>query len=86
MDFIWKNFEGVSVSKPQGTYMLLLDCTEWCEKHGKTLDELLKAGAAVGVMWQDGRPFHSPCGIRVNLALPKSRVEDAMRRLKEYVF
>ena len=85
-DFIWKNFEGVSVSKPQGTYMLLLDCTEWCEKHGKTLDELLKAGAAVGGMGQDGRPFHSPCGIRVNLALPKSRVEDAMRRLKEYVF
>lgn len=85
-DFIWTNFKGVKVTKPEGTYMLLLDCTEWCEKHGKTLDELLKAGASVGVMWQDGRPFHSPCGIRVNLALPKSRVEEAMRRLKEYVF
>lgn len=85
-DFIWKNFEGVKVTKPDGTYMLLLDCTEWCEKHGKTIDEVLKAGASVGVMWQDGRPFHSPCGIRVNLALPKSRVEEAMRRLKEYVF
>lgn len=85
-DFIKNNFEGVEVSKPQGTYMLFLDCQKWCEKHGKTMEELLKAGAAVGVMWQDGRPFHGPWGIRVNLALPTSRVEEAMRRLKEYVF
>ncbi|MBP3665318.1 MAG: hypothetical protein J6J03_09190 [Tyzzerella sp.] len=55
-------------------------------KGKKTIDEVLEAGASVGVMWQDGRPFHSPCGIRVNLALPKSRLEEAMRRLKEYVF
>ena len=85
-DYIWKNFEGVSVSKPEGTYMLFLDCTQWCEKHGKTLDELLLAGAEVGVMWQDGRPFHGTCSIRVNLALPKSRVEEAMHRLDQYVF
>ena len=85
-NFIKENFEGVELAKPQGTYMLLLDCTKWCEKHEKTIDDVLKAGASVGVMWQDGRAFHSPCGIRVNLALPKSRVEEAMRRLKEYVF
>lgn len=85
-DFIKNNFEGVEVSKPQGTYMLFLDCRKWCEKQGKTMEELLKAGAAVGVMWQDGRPFHGEWSIRVNLALPKSRVEEAMRRLKEYVF
>ena len=29
-DFIEKNFEGVTVSKPQGTYMLFLDCQKWC--------------------------------------------------------
>ena len=85
-DFIKENFEGVELAKPEGTYMLLLDCTKYCEKTGKTIDEVLKAGAAVGVMWQDGRPFHSPCGIRVNLALPTERVKEAMRRLKEYVF
>jgi cystathionine beta-lyase len=84
--FIETNFPGVSVAKPQGTYMLLLDCEAWCREHGKTLDELLRAGAEVGVMWQDGRPFSSPWGIRLNLALPKSRVEEAMARLKEYVF
>lgn len=85
-EFIKNNFEGVEVSKPQGTYMLFLDCQKWCEKQGMTMEELLKAGAAVGVMWQDGRPFHGEWSIRVNLALPKSRVEEAMRRLKEYVF
>ena len=61
---------------PQGTYMLLLDCTEWCRKHGITIDELQKRGASIGVIWQDGRPFHSPCGIRMNLALPFSLVEE----------
>ena len=85
-DYIARHFEGVKVSKPQGTYMLFLDCTEWCEKHGKTIGELQKAGWDVGVAWQDGRMFHGPCHIRVNLALPLSRVEEAFRRLDQYVF
>ena len=50
------------------------------------LDELQKRGASIGVIWQDGRPFHSPCGIRMNLALPFSLVEEAMERLRKYVF
>ena len=85
-DFIARNFEGVRVSKPQGTYMLFLDCSGWCAAHGKTLDELLQAGWDVGVIWQDGRPFHGPCAIRMNLALPLSRVQEAFDRLKRYVF
>ncbi len=85
-DFIAQHFEGVEVSKPQGTYMLFLDCTRWCEAHGKTIDELLRAGWDVGVIWQDGRPFHGPCHIRVNLALPLARVQEAFRRLDELVF
>ena len=43
-DYIEKHFEGVNVSKPEGTYMLFLDCTEWCKKHGKTITELQAAG------------------------------------------
>lgn len=85
-DYISKNFKGVKVSKPQGTYMLLLDCTEWCEEHGKSIDELQKSGWDVGVAWQDGRMFHAPCSIRMNLALPFSRVEEAFNRLDKYVF
>ena len=85
-DFIEEHFEGVEVSRPQGTYMLFLDCEKWCKAHGKTMDELQKAGLEAGVMWQDGRPFHGEYGIRMNLALPLSRVKEAFERLDKYVF
>ena len=41
-DYIRQHFDGVSVSKPEGTYMLFLDCTKWCETHGKTIDKCRK--------------------------------------------
>lgn len=85
-DYIAKHFDGVSVSRPQGTYMLFIDCEKWCKKTGKTMDELLHAGWDVGVYWQDGRAFHGPHHIRMNLALPLSRVQEAFRRLDQYVF
>ena len=85
-DFIRDHFPGVQVSKPEGTYMLFLDCTQWCADHGKTIDELLAAGFEVGVLWQDGRPFHGPCAIRMNLALPQVLLEEAFQRLDRYVF
>lgn len=84
--YIGEYFPGVSVSKPQGTYMLFLDCQDWCREHGKTMDELLAAGIRVGVIWQDGRPFFGSDHIRMNLALPFSLVQEAFGRLKEYVF
>ena len=85
-DFIRNHAPGIRVSRPQGTYMLFLDCEEWCRIHGKTMNELLKAGWDVGVAWQDGRPFHGTYGIRMNLALPLSRVQEAFERLEKYVF
>lgn len=85
-EYIKEHFEGIEVSKPEGTYMLFLDCTKWCENHEKSIDELLRAGVEVGVIWQDGRPFHGPCHIRMNLALPLSRVKEAFERLERYVF
>ncbi len=85
-DYIAARFPGVQVSKPQGTYMLFLDCTQWCSRHGKTIDWVEKAGWDVGVAWQDGRMFHGPCALRMNLALPLSRVQEAFDRLDRYVF
>lgn len=85
-EFITENFEGVTVAKPQGTYMLYLDCSEWIKKHQTTLDELLVKGANVGVIWQNGSDFGVPDTIRINLAVPHSLVIEAMNRLKEYVF
>lgn len=84
--FIRKNFKSVNVQQPEGTYMLFLDCEEYCKRSGRSLDEVKKAGYEVGVVWQDGRPFHGPHHIRMNLALPTARVEEAMQRLKDYVF
>jgi len=85
-EYIGENFEGVEVSKPEGTYMLFINCEKWLEKHGKTMDELLGAGWDVGVVWQDGRNFHGKTHIRMNLALPLSRVQEAFDRLNKYVF
>ena len=85
-DYIAEHFEGVTVQRPQGTYMLFLDCTEWCEKHGKTIDDVQNACYDVGVCIQDGRQFHGKCHIRMNLALPLSRVQEAFRRMDQYVF
>lgn len=85
-NYIRDHFEGVSVSRPEGTYMLFVDCTEWCEKHGKTIEDVEKAAWDVGVACQDGRMFHGPCHLRINLALPLSRVQEAFDRLDKYVF
>ena len=85
-DYIENHFPGVAVIKPEGTYMLYLDCSEWCENHGKTIDDVLRASWDVGVALQDGRAFHGPCHLRLNLALPLSRVQEAFRRLEKYVF
>ena len=81
-----RNWKGIEVQHPQGTYMLFLHCEDWCRIHGKTIDELLKAGTDVGVAWQDGRQFEDPWGIRMNLALPLFRVKEAFERLDRYVF
>ena len=84
--YIQEHFEGVKVSRPQGTYMLFVDCTDWCRAHGKTIDDVERAAWAVGVAFQDGRAFHGPCHVRINLALPLSRVQEAFHRLDKYVF
>lgn len=86
LSFIGRHFPGVTVTRPEGTYLLFLDCSRWCQEHKMSLDDLLKAGIAVGVLWQDGRPFHGKCHIRMNLALPKALVEEAFERLRKYVF
>ena len=85
-NYIREHFEGVKVCRPQGTYMLFVDCTEWCKAHGRTIDDVEQAAWAVGVAFQDGRMFHGPCHVRINLALPLSRVKEAFDRLDKYVF
>lgn len=84
--FIAEKFDGVSCSKPQGTYMLFVDCTQWCKKHGKLIDDVEKACWDVGVAVQDGRKFNGECHLRINLALPKDKIIEAFDRMDKYVF
>lgn len=85
-DYMNDHFEGLEVCKPQGTYMLFVDCTKWCEAHGKTIDDIEKACWDVGVAVQDGRMFHGPCALRMNLASPVSRIKEAFERMDKFVF
>lgn len=84
--FITDNFKGVTFSKPQGTYMLYIDCKEWLESHSTDMDTLLKKGVSCGIIWQDGRTFLKDYTIRINLALPTHMLKEAFDRLKTYVF
>ena len=85
-DFIRDRFSGVELTRPQGTYLLFPDCEGWLKDHGKTLDELLRAGYRAGVIWQDGRQFRGNTHIRMNLACPTAWVQEAFDRLDRLVF
>ncbi len=78
--------EGLRFMRPQGTYILYVDCADWCKAHGVSLRELQLRGVRKGVIWQDGEPFQMPDTIRINLSLPTSQVEEVIRRLKAHVF
>lgn len=86
VDFIRRNLPGVKADMPEGTYMLFLDCTDWCEANGVDIETLQKRGIEAGVIWQDGRPFYGGCHIRLNLALPRSLLTEALRRMKDIIF
>lgn len=86
LNFIKEHFKGVTFSPPEGTYMLFLDCTEFCKENNKTIEEVEKAAWKVGVAIEDGRLFNGPYHLRLNLALPFTRVKEAFDRLDKYVF
>lgn len=83
--FFTEEFEGIVISKPQGTYMLFPDFTEWCKKNGKTIEEVYAAGVYEGVIWQRGEIFHGKNCIRMNLALPYSKLVGVCDRLRRAI-
>lgn len=85
-EFITKNIKGVSLSKPEGTYMLYLDTSNWCDNHSIDFEDLLNKGYDYGIGWQDGRMFKFPNTIRLNVAIPKSLLIEALDRIKKYIF
>ena len=85
-DYIETHFDGVKVAKPESTYLLFLDCAGWCEKTGTDFRELLRRGFSVGVIWEDGELFGTPQTIRMNVALPRWKLAEALDRLDRYAF
>ena len=86
VSFIRENFPGVKVMLPEATYMLYLDCSEWCALHKVSIRELQERGVRKGVIWQNGEAFCRSNTIRMNLALPFSLLTEAFNRLKTEVF
>ena len=79
-------YSGVQMTRAEATYVLLLDCEQWCREHGVSNDELVRRGWDVGVTWHDGRLFACPWCVRLNVALPHAQVAEAFDRLDRYVF
>ena len=77
--------EGVDVMVPQGTYMLFADLSGYCERTGLTQKDILHTGWDVGVGWQDGEAFGGPDSVRINVASPLPRIEEAIRRIDAHV-
>jgi len=77
---------GVTVFRPQGTYMIFPDFRDFCNERGLSMDELEKACWDVGAAVQDGRMFRGEYNLRMNLALPSSYVHEAFERMEKHVF
>ena len=85
-DYITNHFEGVWCARPQGTYMLYINCEKWLSLHNMEFEALVRSGWDVGVAWQNGEVYGCKYCIRINLALPLSQVEEAFHRMDKYVF
>lgn len=80
------NYSSVQCARAEGTYVLLADCRAWCQEHGRTYEELVRAGWDVGVTWHDGRLFDCPGCVRLAVSVPHAQVVEAFSRLDKYVF
>ncbi len=85
-DYCKKHFHGVKFTVNEGAYVALMDCTEWLEATGKTMDDMLDDMAWCGILVSDGRAFHADHHVRINFACPRLTVEQMMERLDKYVF
>ena len=50
-DFFARELPGVTCAKPQGTYMLFVDCAGCAQAHGVSIADILKRGWDVGIGW-----------------------------------
>ena len=77
---------GITLMKPEGTYLLYPYVGEWEKSRGVDHETLIRRGVERGVIWINGDGFGVPDTIRINAAVPKSKVIEAFDRLDEYAF
>ena len=63
--YIKENLPFIRVMKPQGTYMLFLDCSEYMNHCTLSFQQLFQCGIEKGVIWQNGKSFLWENSIRV---------------------
>ncbi len=66
---------GLECIPPQATYLMWIDC------RGAGIPDPQAACEAAGLGPSDGRDFGTPGFIRLNVACPTDRLEEALRRL-----
>ncbi|MBQ9067438.1 MAG: aminotransferase class I/II-fold pyridoxal phosphate-dependent enzyme [Eggerthellaceae bacterium] len=74
--------DGLEAYRPEATYMVFIDCTQWCATQGVAIGDLEKRLWDAGVAIQDGRMFGGPCHLRANVALPYAKVQEAIERME----
>ena len=82
--YIETNIPGINVIPCEGTYLLWLDCRA-LDFEDKALDEFMLKKAK---LWLDDGPMFGPGGEgfqRINIACPRSTLEEALSRLKRAV-
>ena len=80
LDFVNEQLPGVSMAKPEGTYLAWLDCREM-EVEGKPCDFFLEKGHVAmndGAWFGKGGDGH----VRFNFGAPRALVADALDRMK----
>ncbi|MFO7963389.1 MAG: MalY/PatB family protein [Desulfobacterales bacterium] len=84
VSFIRQNIPGISAQKPEGTYLLWLDC-RGLGLDSKALDDFMLTKAR---LWLDDGPMFGPGGEgfqRMNIACPRKTLERALERLNKAV-
>ena len=81
--FIKEEIPQISVAAAEATYLLWIDCTRIAKKEDN-LCAFIRSHS--GLYLCDGAEYRNGDGfLRMNLACPKTQVEDGLRRLKESV-
>ena len=84
-EFVEKNFPGVTMIDLEGTYLVWLDF----RKTGLSVDELEHRVIHKAKLWLDSGKIFGECGIgfqRINVACPRSILEDALNRIKAAIY